>query len=249
MIILNENQEFHLKVSHILSKINDTESENINSAADICARCVQEGHLIFVFGCGHSHILADDSFFRAGGLACIYPIYIEPLMLHEGAVTSSKLEKKSNYISNYFDSIPFNEGDVLIVASTSGRNPVPIELALFAKSKGVKIICISSLEYHLHCSSRHESNKFLYEFADIVIDNHSPFGDSIGMNNETGISFTSPSTITGAYIIQNLYFLTIKKLLNVGIVPPVFLSGNVDNSASHNQELVDAYSSIIPYLK
>lgn len=246
---MNENQEFHLKVLHILSKINDTESKNIDSAADICVRCVQEGHLIFVFGCGHSHILADDSFFRAGGLACIYPIYIEPLMLHEGAVTSSKLEKKSGYISNYFDSIPFCEGDVLIIISTSGRNPVPIELAIFAKSKGVKIICISSLEYPLNCSSRHESNKFLSEFADITIDNHSPFGDSIGIDKKTRLSFTSPSTITGAYIIQNIYYLTIENLLKKGFNPPVFLSGNVDNSASHNQELIDTYASIIPYLK
>ena len=54
---------------------------------------VRDG-LIYVFGCGHSHIPAEEAFYRAGGLANVAPVFYESLMLHEGAAESSRLEKQ-----------------------------------------------------------------------------------------------------------------------------------------------------------
>lgn len=69
--------------------------QKILASAEIISNVISADGLIYVFGCGHSHILAEETFYRAGGLACVSPVFYEPLMLHESASESSRLEKQS----------------------------------------------------------------------------------------------------------------------------------------------------------
>ena len=69
--------------------------------------------------------------------------------------------------------------DIFIIISNSGRNAMPIEIAMLAKEKGLKVIAITSIEQSKKYPSRHSSRKKLYDLADIVIDNCVPSGDGM----------------------------------------------------------------------
>ena len=100
--------------------------------------------IVHVFGCGHSHMLGEEVFYRAGGLAPVRVIFHEPAMLHEGAVTSSAIERKNDYAVTFMKEEDIRPTDVVIVVSTSGKNPVPIDVALYAKQQGADVIGIGS---------------------------------------------------------------------------------------------------------
>ena len=112
-----------------IEKIRTTQREKILQAAEKVKKVIADDGLIYVFGCGHSHILAEETFYRAGGLACVAPVFCEPLMLHESASFSSKLEKKDGYFGEILQTLQLTEKDLLICVSSSGVNAVPVEFA------------------------------------------------------------------------------------------------------------------------
>ena len=118
-----------------VENIKASQKGKILEAAKIVKETIKKDGLIYVFGCGHSHILAEETFYRAGGLACVAPVFCEPLMLHEGAAESSRLEKMDGLAKKVFDDCPISENDMLICSSTSGVNSVPVEFARLAKEK------------------------------------------------------------------------------------------------------------------
>ena len=112
--------------------------QKILASAEIISNVISADGLIYVFGCGHSHILAEETFYRAGGLACVSPVFYEPLMLHESASESSRLEKQSGLAEKLLEKAPITEKDALICVSTSGVNAVPVEFAKLVKEGKVK---------------------------------------------------------------------------------------------------------------
>ena len=97
-----------------IGKIADTQEEKIEKAAELVCDTIQNDGLIYVFGCGHSHMLAEETFYRAGGLACTVPVFHEPLMLHEGASHSSFLEKQTALAEKVLADCPIKKGDMLL---------------------------------------------------------------------------------------------------------------------------------------
>ena len=97
--------------------IRTSQRDKILSAAQFVKNTIEKDGLIYVFGCGHSHILAEETFYRAGGLACVAPIFDEPLMLHQSASESSRLEKKDGYFKSISQADSLTEKDMLICSS------------------------------------------------------------------------------------------------------------------------------------
>src|SRR3954468_6608369 len=87
--------------------------------------------------------LGKGFFYRAGGLARACPILDERLMLHKEAIEATYIEREEGYAAKLLDLYPVESGDVLIVASNSGRNAVPIEMALGGRARGMKVIAIT----------------------------------------------------------------------------------------------------------
>ncbi|TYR76380.1 SIS domain-containing protein [Rossellomorea vietnamensis] len=87
-------KQYFKKLEELLNTVENAEIENIKKAAVEIARSIQQGGIVHVFGCGHSHILGEELFYRAGGLVPISPLLIEDSMLYKGAVRSSQLEKE-----------------------------------------------------------------------------------------------------------------------------------------------------------
>ena len=231
-----------------LQQVRAGQSGHMRAAAEKVASCIEKGGIIHLFGCGHSHILTEEVFYRAGGLAPIHPIFYEKLMLHEGAVTSSDLERQNGLAERFMTEQDIREGEVVIILSTSGRNPVPVDAALIAKEKGAFVVGVTSLEYSGSQTSRHVSGKRLSEAVDLVIDNMSAKGDAVLSHPAMKVPFTPSSTVIGAAILNAVFAESIDIMLSHGYEPPVFLSGNIDGADDHNQTLIDKYKSRIALL-
>jgi uncharacterized phosphosugar-binding protein len=231
-----------------LKLVEETEKEKLMSAANQVAYAIMHGGIIQLFGCGHSHILTEEVFYRAGGLVPIKPILVEPLMLHEGALRSSQLERLNDYAEGFLKEQDFRRDDVVIVLSTSGRNPVPVDVAVAAREKGAFVVGITSFEYSQSQPSRHNSGKHLYNSVDLAIDNHSVKGDAILSYEKVAVPFAPTSTVVGAVILNAIFAESIKIMADHGFEPPVFLSGNIDGADSHNERLVEKYRGRIPLL-
>ncbi|GKW47081.1 SIS domain-containing protein [Planococcus sp. NCCP-2050] len=232
-----------------LELVEKNESERLKQAAQKVADVIQAGGIIQLFGCGHSHILTEEVFYRAGGLVPIKPIFVEPLMLHEGAVRSSQLERKNGFADTFLEDQDFRPEDVVFVLSTSGRNPVPVDVAEAARKKGAFVIGITSKEYSQSQTSRHVSGNYLFDSVDLVIDNYSVVGDAVLNYDKVKVPFGPTSTVVGAVILNAIFAEAIQLMADSGFEPPIFLSGNVDGADKHNQLLIDQYRERIELLR
>lgn len=232
-----------------LELVEKNESERLKQAAQKVADVIQAGGIIQLFGCGHSHILTEEVFYRAGGLVPIKPIFVEPLMLHEGAVRSSQLERKNGFADTFLEDQDFRPEDIVFVLSTSGRNPVPVDVAEAARKKGAFVIGITSKEYSQSQTSRHVSGNYLFDSVDLVIDNYSVVGDAVLNYDKVKVPFGPTSTVVGAVILNAIFAEAIQMMADNGFEPPIFLSGNVDGADKHNQLLIDQYRERIELLR
>ena len=66
------------RIESALQSIRTRQREKIMEAARMVKEVLASDGLIYVFGCGHSHILSEETFYRAGGLACVAPVFCEP---------------------------------------------------------------------------------------------------------------------------------------------------------------------------
>ncbi|WP_077624747.1 SIS domain-containing protein [Sediminibacillus massiliensis] len=235
-------KKYFTELQRLMDKVEAEEAEKMSQAAGKIAETLENNAIIHLFGCGHSHLLAEEVYYRAGGLVPVHPILHPPLMLHEGAVKSSDLERKNGYAGTFMRKQDIRPEDTVIVVSTSGRNPVPIDAALIASEMGAFVIGLTSKGYSMSQPSRHHSGKRLYEVVDLAIDNHVPPGDALLSHQKSGINFGPGSTVIGAAIIHGILSEAIDVLIEKGVEPPVFKSGNLDGTDEHNQRLLERYS-------
>lgn len=236
---------YFYRIKEILEIVEKQEESALQKAAEKIAESIQQDGVIHLFGCGHSHILAEEVYYRAGGLVPVHPILHEPLMLHQGARESSALERKSGYARGFMELQDIRKGDVMIVISTSGRNPVPVEAAHIAKEKGAFLVGITSVRYSKSQPSRDPSGDHLYDAVDLVIDNHAPIGDALLHHPDVGVNYAPSSTAIGTTIINSIFAEAITLMAEKGIEPPIFLSGNIDGADEHNQKLIEKYGQRI----
>ena len=227
-------------VSQTLNTIFTQETDKIQQAGELLAETLKKDGLLYVFGCGHSHMLAEELFYRAGGLAPVYPIFETAAMLHEGAAKSSRIERMTGYAKHVMDRYPIGPNDCLLIVSTSGINPFPMEMAEAAKAKGAQIIGISSFAY-LGNPSRHPEGKHLPDFCDICVDNHVPTGDATVQVCADGTKAGPVSTIASIAIANSVVLHACEVLNNQGIEPRVFRSGNCPGADGYNAALINDY--------
>ena len=231
----------------LLEMVIDTQSDAIDRAVTAAADTLEQGGMIYAFGTGHSHMLAEELFYRAGGLVKVYPILDEPLMLHANASRSSQVERLPGYAATLLDNgISLTDQDCAFIFSNSGRNAVPVEMALEMKKRNVRTICITNVAQSSAAVSRHPSGQRLFELCDVVIDNCGANGDAamdIG-NHRCGPT----STIIGAAILQAIVCGVVEELQKRSVNPEVFCSSNVDGGDAINEKYIDQYRREIPML-
>ena len=212
-------------------------------AAERIAACLRGGGRVYTFGTGHGHLLALEIFYRAGGMAAVYPVLDERLMLHKSAAGSTDWERKAGLAAELLETCPMRRGDVLLAISNSGRNAAPVELALGARERGVFVIALTSLAHSRTVTPRNPEGLRLFEAADLVLDNGGVLGDAV-WQAEDGGRVGPTSTAMGAAILQAIVCRVKELSLAEGWKADFFLSSNVDGGDAVNGALLERYGDI-----
>ena len=231
--------EYLEKIIENLNRIESEESEKLHQVFAMVSETIQQNGLIFVFGCGHSHLPGLDSFYRAGGLANVSPMLDTDLMLHNGAAKSSRMEKMSGIANEIFRRYVPTQKDMIFIFSASGKNQVPMEMADAARAAGVRSVGVSSSAYYAFGGR-------LHEHVDVAIDCKVPYGDAcmdVGDARMGGLS-----TSAACFILNTCLINGAKMALEQGFKPPIYLSGNVDGGREHNLVLENIYLGRVKHL-
>jgi uncharacterized phosphosugar-binding protein len=216
-------EEFMRRALEIAQRAAETQVDAIGRAAEL----VVNAKVFWVFGTGHSHVIAEELYGRAGGLADVRAVLEPGLMLHEGLLKSSLLERLPGLADVLLQTNDIGPDDVVLIASNSGRNAVPVEFAVGARAKGAKVIALTSLQHSTAVSSRAPGGQRLFEVADVVIDNCGEPGDALidvtGSPERTGA--TSP--LVGALLVQALTVEIVTRLTTRGHTPNTLRSLNI----------------------
>lgn len=226
------------RVVELMQEVLDTQWPEILRAAEAVAGALGSGHEVHAFGSGHSHMLAEELFYRAGGLADVRPILFEGLMLHANAPLSTRLERLPGLASEILDDHGVAEGDVLLVFSNSGRNQVATEFAAEARGRGLTVIAVTSLT-HSQATTPRGGGQRLFELADIVIDNRGELGDATVEVPGFDRRVAPTSTAVGAAIVNAIVAQVVGLSIDSGVRPRVYASSNVDSGDAINGALME----------
>lgn len=237
-------EKYYSEITNILEKIKINQKEKIEQASKKVAKVIENDGIIYIFGCGHSHLIGLDCFYRAGGLVNVSAMLDTDLMLHNGAAKSSKMEKMSGIAESIFERYCITQNDILIIVSTSGKNAVPCEMASVATKNGIPNISVVSSAYF----DDETDNKKLYECSDMYIDNCVPHGDAVMDITGTDVKMGSVSTVASSFILQSLLLEAAENAAKNGAELPIYKSGNIEGGAEFNKKLIKEYLPRIKHL-
>lgn len=217
----------------------------IQRAGEAIATAVSGDHLVHVFGSGHSHMLAEELFYRAGGLAAVKPLLVPELMLHESAVASTQLERQPGQGAQLVRMAGLEPDDVMVVVSNSGRNPVPVEVAQAALDVGSTLVVVTSVQHAVSAGRFFPELPLLHELGHVVLDTGLPPGDALV--TVPGGTRTGPGSTVVAAGLLNAVVVEATGLLAVTGPPPIFTSANSATGDRDNAELLARYHDRIAF--
>jgi uncharacterized phosphosugar-binding protein len=168
----------------VMSRIEDTQMENIQKAAEVMADSIECGRWVHTFGCGHATIPVEEMYPRIGGFVGFHPMVELPLTFFTritgemGVHQFVFLERVEGYGVEIMKGYNFDPRDTMWIFSHTGINNVNIDVALEAKKRGMKVIAYGSAAAAKGKKSRHSSTKTIFDIADIVVDSCAPAGDA-----------------------------------------------------------------------
>ncbi|EFM55232.1 SIS domain-containing protein [Brucella inopinata] len=227
-----------------LSGLRDRLAAQMEKAADLIAAAARADRRVYVFGTGHSHMMAEELHYRAGGLAITVPILCGSIMLQDGAVASSHFERIEGAVRPILDRYGIRDGDVLVVVSNSGVNAAPIEAARYAREKGAAVIALTSVAYS---NTIAKGRTQLLSLADVVLDNDAPAGDAVLEIAGSALKVGPVSTALGVTILNAVFADVAARLVGEGDAP-IYLSANMPGSGDVNRSLVERYRDRNPHL-
>lgn len=243
----NEIQSYLEAVQALQTRVIAEQQETMAAVAARMAETIAADGRLFVFGTGHSHLLAEEAFYRAGGLAPVVPILSPMLMLHADPERGSRLERSEGLATPLLDWYQPQAGEMLFIFSNSGVNRLPVEMALEAKARGLTVVAVISRAYARQAPLS-TLGKRLDEVADLVLDNGGAPGDGLLSLNGSGWRVGPTSTIVGALIWNALVAETAARLRAQELEVPVFASLNMEGAAEHNAALLEKWRPLNPHL-
>ncbi|MEU9555582.1 SIS domain-containing protein [Streptomyces fumanus] len=233
----------------LLHRVREEEAGSVEAAGTLLADTVEEGGRLFAFGAGHSSLAAQDVVYRAGGLALMNLLVVPGVVGVDvmPATLGSALERVDGLAGAVLDSSPLRAGDALVIVSLSGRNALPVEMALNARALGVKVIGVTSVAYAEGTRSRHTSGTFLKDHCDVVLDSKIAVGDAELTLDTVPAPFAPASTVVTTALLQAVMATTAAALADRGIEPPLLRSGNVDGGHEWNGRVLEQYRDRIFY--
>ena len=227
---------YHARSKDLLEKAWATNAAAIATLAPILGASVARGGVIHTFGSGHSDVIAREIIGRAGGLVCVSGV-IDP--------TGGFIENLPGYgqalIERYDRQYQLRPDEVIIVVSNSGKNGAPVDVATYAREKGMTVVALTCMAMSLQTPSQHPSGKRLFEVATHVLDNGGVPGDAI-VEVAPGLHAGPTSTLIGASVLNWLMLATLDWLKTNDHPLPILRSQNLPGAIEHNRELGRRYA-------
>jgi uncharacterized phosphosugar-binding protein len=241
------------KVTALLERIHEEEFDAIGRAAEVAADHIRRDQLVHIFGPGgHSNLGAQEVFFRAGGLMHISAILDEGTLLSNGALRSMAIERTPGYGRVVIADAGLTAGDLLILVNAYGINAALIDAALEAKERGVTLIGVSSRGHAAGTGpdhpARHPTKANLHDLVDIAIDTKVPIGDALITMEGVAEPLAAVSTFANAYALNALVLRTVQRLVESGVEPPVWRSGNAPGGDEANARFLADFRTRVPRL-
>jgi uncharacterized phosphosugar-binding protein len=224
-------------VKELETHVVESQRERLIEVAQRMAETTRRDQRIFLFGTGHSHLLAEEGFYRAGGLANVVPMLVEHLMLHHLPSLGSRLERTPGLVDMILERYAPEPGEMLFVFSNSGVNRMPVEMALKARERNMFVVGISSLAYARQAPLS-DLGMRLDQSVDLALDNGGLPGDALLELENFPWRVAPSSTVMCALLWNSLVSETARLLVESGVTPPVFVSLNVAGAAEHNEALL-----------
>jgi uncharacterized phosphosugar-binding protein len=234
------------RLQAVLARALDQELPAVRRAARLVADAWSAGGVFYIFGSGHSHMFGEEAFYRAGGAVRVCPVLKPAHMLHQGAVRSTVLERTSGQAEAVLDGYRLDgTRDVMLIASNSGANALPVEVAQAVKGRGLPLIAITSRGY---AAAIERPGPRLHEIADVTVDNHCPPGDALVPLGPDLPAAGPSSTIVGLALLDAIVVEAFGIQLRRGETPEVYLSANMPGAAEHNDRAARRMSALVPHL-
>lgn len=232
--------KYYSNLKAVLNEVEATQTERIKDASKMIVNSLKDGGAVHLLDTGH--MLSHEVIGRAGGLMLITPIYMNINVDNPARIRKDRDKKQVFW--DEIEGLPgyvlgkskVFEGDVLIIASVSGKNVLPVEAALQARSMGVKTIGISSIEYSKNLKSAHSSGKRLFEVTDIALDNCCPYGDAVVDDEKLPVKICPGSGIAGAYLMWALTAQLSEDLIDSEIKPSTYMSNHLEGADEANRK-------------
>lgn len=227
-------------MNELQARVLEAQRAQLLEVARRMAETIRRNLRIFLFGTGHSHLIAEEGFYRAGGLANVVPILTEHVMLHHLPSLGSRLERTPGLAEVILERYAPQREEMLFVFSNSGVNQLPVEMAIRGRERGMLVVSISSLDYARQAPLSALGVR-LDQSADIALDNGGVPGDALLTLEGFPWRVAPSSTAICALLWNGLVAETARLLLESGTEPPIFASLNVTGAAQHNQALLDTW--------
>lgn len=229
----------------VLDKIEETQMENIKEGAQAIAKSITNDGIWHLHDTGH--MLMHEAIGRTGGMMAVRPVIIDfevknptrkRLNINKTNVYFDEISGLPEFIIGKANMAP---GDILMIGSVSGKNILPVELAIKAKEMDITTIGITSIEYSSSLKSAHSSGKRLFEVCDIVIDNCSNVSDTLVPVDELDLAMCPSSGIAASYIMWALQCEIVELLLKSGKTPHIYLNNHMPGASQRNNKSWSEY--------
>ena len=233
------------RVIELLERLEDANHGALDAAADLVLATLKDGGVVHVGGSGHSTLFALEAFYRAGGLACINPIWHPALLPLSGGQISTLAERTNGLGAALVRRAGIRDGEVMVVFSQSGVNPVPVELAEAARAAGASVVAVVSRVHSDSVASRHRQGRRLGDLANVVIDTGVPLGDADYVAAPGAPPVVPLSTLAGVYAWNAVLARVADRAAASGVSLPVWRSANAPGGDATAARLIERYAERI----
>jgi uncharacterized phosphosugar-binding protein len=215
-------------IDHVESQL-----PSIEKAADWFSETILSGRMVHLFGSGHSRILVEEMWPRYGSFPGFNPIVELSLSFHNLVVGANGqrqamfLENVSGLAERILRNFDLCEKDSAMVASSSGCNLVPIEMAEQFRKRGIKVVAVISRSHSEASGSRHAEGKKLQDFSDLVLDTGAPVGDAMVQLDNLETPVAPGSTVGGCLLVNSIKAEVAFRLTRAGKPPKVLTASAV----------------------
>jgi uncharacterized phosphosugar-binding protein len=233
------------EANQVLTRLAATQADALETASQWCAEAIAADGLVHLFGTGHSRIPVEEMFPRYGSYPGFHPM-VELSMTFHTQVVGANGQRQAMFIERtpglaevILDNFRFAAHDVMIVFSAGGTTAVPVEIAIGARRRGLRVIAVTSVEQSRQSDPEPTSGKRLLDVADLVLDLCTPGADALVTLDGLDTPVGPGSTVAAVAIVNSIKVRTAELLVERGAMPPVITRASVVG-AERSRSLFDA---------